>query len=239
MTEKKKGQDKAAPSPKPSAMNPEDFTVGGGAVGGPKMGQKDGVAADFIPVLGNQPECDGCSALILGEFAKSFDKSAKRWELIVYPSLFAFIVLAMYGFFLIFSLTQDIRKMAHSIDPQMEGNMEILAENISSVADNITGMSTQLEFISDNMETMSVEIRNMSENMESMTGNIGTLTTHVQGMHKNTGDMVHLMQPIAGNIAGLNQAVHGMNWSVAHMGRDMNSATRPMSFMNKFMPWGN
>ncbi len=74
-----------------------------------------------MPIVpaGRYRECGECSAMILSDFAKSFDKSARRWELIVYPSLFAFIILAMYGFFLIYSLTQDIRTMASSIDPKM------------------------------------------------------------------------------------------------------------------------
>ena len=78
---------------------------------------------DVYPVIpaGKFAECGDCSGMVLAEFAKSFDKSARRWELIVYPSLFAFIILAMYGFFLIYSLTQDIRTMAASIDPKMGG----------------------------------------------------------------------------------------------------------------------
>ena len=36
--------------------------------------------------------------------AQVFESSARRWELIVYPSLFAFIILAAYGFYLIFNL---------------------------------------------------------------------------------------------------------------------------------------
>ena len=36
-----------------------------------------------------------------------FESSARRWELIVYPSLFAFIILAAYGFYLIYNLARD------------------------------------------------------------------------------------------------------------------------------------
>ncbi|VAW55258.1 hypothetical protein MNBD_GAMMA05-2376, partial [hydrothermal vent metagenome] len=36
----------------------------------------------------------------LERLANTFDSSAKRWEMVVYPSLFAFVLLAGYGFFL-------------------------------------------------------------------------------------------------------------------------------------------
>ena len=37
-------------------------------------------------------------AACMDKFANSFEASARRWELVVYPSLLAFIVLAAYGF---------------------------------------------------------------------------------------------------------------------------------------------
>ena len=51
---------------------------------------------------GAAQQLDAPSAVMhLERFARSFEISARRWELVVYPSLFAFIVLAAYGFFLI------------------------------------------------------------------------------------------------------------------------------------------
>ena len=37
-------------------------------------------------------------AQYMSQFARSFEASARRWELVVYPSLLAFIVLAIYGY---------------------------------------------------------------------------------------------------------------------------------------------
>ena len=42
-----------------------------------------------------------CLAKSLESLSTAFTSSAKRWETIVYPSLFAFILLASYGFYLI------------------------------------------------------------------------------------------------------------------------------------------
>jgi len=51
----------------------------------------------------------------LERLANTFDSSAKRWEMVVYPSLFAFVLLAGYGFFLIYRLTHDIAILSQSV----------------------------------------------------------------------------------------------------------------------------
>jgi len=209
-----------------------------------------------LPIVpaGRYRECGECSAMILSDFAKSFDKSARRWELIVYPSLFAFIILAMYGFFLIYSLTQDIRTMASSIDPKMGVNMGSLSNNISMLSNNMEVMSTHLEYISDNMETMSVDMQNMAENIENMTASINGMNNNVAGMNQNvatlTGNIKNMdksmtdinqkmgvLAPISQNVAIMGQAVHAMAGTMNAMSYDVNGATRPMSFINRFMPW--
>ncbi|MBF0283765.1 MAG: hypothetical protein HQL51_04830 [Magnetococcales bacterium] len=188
---------------------------------------------------GPRSDCDGCFSMVLGEFAKSFDKSAKRWELIVYPSLFAFIVLAMYGFFLIYSLTQDIRTMSSSIDPQMGKNMGSLSLSIRHLSDNVEMMSTHLEYISDNMETMSVDMQSMSESVDTMTDAVQVMSTHVGSMSRAMEEVnvkMNVLPTISTNMAAMNQSMYVMTNSVGRMGRDVG---RPMSFINQFMPWGN
>jgi methyl-accepting chemotaxis protein len=203
---------------------------------------------------GSGPECASCSSAIISDFAKSFEKSARRWELIVYPSLFAFIILAMYGFFLIYSLTQDIRTMASSIDPQMGLNMGNLSVSISHLSGNVALMSTHLEYISDNMETMSVDMQSMAENMEHMTDSITGLDKNVNVMASSVvtmGDNVFTMNktmedisvkldslhPISVNVDHMSKAMNAMTNAVTSMSHDLNGAIRPMSQINRFMPW--
>ena len=72
--------------------------------------------------------------------AQVFESSARRWELIVYPSLFAFIILAAYGFYLIFNLAKDVHYLAISVDT----NMTVLASNMQSVSDNMGQLSANV-----------------------------------------------------------------------------------------------
>lgn len=148
--------------------------------------------------LDGQPK-DGYSRL-----SEVFEASARRWELIIYPSLVMFIVLAAYGFYLIFNLQRDVHQLAISVDT----NMTSLAGNMQIV----------------------------SENMQQMTNSVKVMTASVDSINRQ---VAHL-EPISGNMNSMNHSVHSMSQAthaINHATQGLNHSVRPMSFMNKFMPW--
>lgn len=155
---------------------------------------------------------DDASLGSLEKIYEVFAASAKRWEAIVYPSLFAFIILAVYGFYLIFSLTSDV----------------------GSVVD-------EMKIISSNMVLISKDVNNMSGSVSRMSGNVGAMTASVKSMDSELGMQLTEMQQLNNNFAEMNRSVHIMTVAVNQMRRDMsvlnNNVSRPMNFMNSFMPW--
>lgn len=153
------------------------------------------------------PECTDTqvNAYAIDRLSQAFETSAKRWELIVYPSLFAFIILAAYGFYLVFSLAKDVHYLAISVDT----NMTVMASNMQSMSDNVAQMSRN--------------VRVMTASVESMAQDVNTL------------------QPMLASIQEMDRSMRIMTQSTASMGRDMavmnQSISRPMQFMNGFMPW--
>ncbi|MBK1653311.1 DUF948 domain-containing protein [Allochromatium vinosum] len=145
------------------------------------------------------------NAYAIDRLSQAFETSAKRWELIVYPSLFAFIILAAYGFYLVFSLAKDVHYLAISVDT----NMTVMASNMQSMSDNVAQMSRN--------------VRVMTASVESMAQDVDTL------------------QPMLASIQEMDRSMRVMTQSTAAMGRDMavmnQSISRPMQFMNGFMPW--
>jgi methyl-accepting chemotaxis protein len=144
-------------------------------------------------------------AFAIERLSQAFETSAKRWELIVYPSLFAFIILAAYGFYLVFSLAKDVHYLAISVDT----NMTVLASNMQS--------------ISDNMGQMSANVRTMAVSVDSMARDVNTL------------------EPMLTSIQTMDRSMQNMTMSTSNMRDDMSvmnqSISRPMQFMNWFMPW--
>lgn len=135
----------------------------------------------------------------------AFENSARRWELIVYPSLFAFILLAGYGFYLVYSLAKDVHYLAISVDT----NMTLLAGNMQSV--------------SEQMNKMSRNVGDMTQSIRSIDGNVRTL----EPMLTNMGAIEH-------SLKSMTSAAHSMRDDMSIMNHNI---SRPMSFMNKVMPW--
>lgn len=137
--------------------------------------------------------------------SQAFETSAKRWELIVYPTLFAFVILAAYGFYLVFSLAKDVHYLAISVD----SNMTVLASNMQA--------------ISDNLAQMNANVRAMTASVDSISRDVSTL------------------EPMLTSIETMDRSMRNMTLSTAVIRDDMSvmnrNISRPMQFMNWFMPW--
>jgi len=133
-------------------------------------------------------DCMGRSMELL---SNTFAASAKRWEMIVYPSLFAFILLAGYGFFLIFSLSSNVSRIADSMDS-----------------------------MTNNMQQVALHMNKVTQNMVLMTQTVDSQSASLHEM--------------VGNMRGMNSSMARMRYDISVMN---NSVSRPMSFMNSFMPW--
>jgi len=148
--------------------------------------------SSFAKAQAMEPESmDDCMGRSLDKLSNAFMASAKRWEMIVYPALFAFIILAAYGFFLIYSLTKDISRVA---------------DDMNQITKNMTTVATQMSAVSKNMVLMTQTVDSQSASMKEM-------TYHIRGMNVSMNQMRY-------------------DFSILN-----NSVSRPMSFMNTFMPW--
>lgn len=135
----------------------------------------------------NAQSMEDCMGKSLDQLAKAFMESARRWEMIVYPSMVAFIILAAYGFFLIYSLTKDVH---------------LVVEDMHKITASMESVVVNMDRVSKNMVVMTQTVDSQSASMK---------------------EMVYHMR--------------GMNMSMNRMRYDMSNVSRPMSFMNDFMPW--
>ena len=171
MTENKTNQDKG--KKEGSASNPED-----GSLESEKSIEKSTLKAESM---------EDCMGKSLDQLAKAFMASARRWEMIVYPALFAFIILAAYGFFLVYSLTKDVH------------------------------------FVVEDMHKITASMEKVVVNMDRVSKNMVVMTQTVDSQSASMKEMVYHMR--------------GMNMSMNRMRHDMTNISRPMNFMNDFLPW--
>ena len=118
--------------------------------------------------------------------ADTFENSAKRWEIIVYPSLVAFIVLAVYGFYLVYTLSRDVHNL----------NLTIATLTIS-VDRNMNEMTNTIRTMDHTMVKMGNNIGHMDGNIKSMTQNIATMTHNTNSMAASTYYMQRNIRDVA------------------------------------------
>jgi hypothetical protein len=178
----------------------------GGKMGGGKppagpnsSGGWDGMDADH-PIVGMTEGLD--------KFTQAFSASARRWELIVYPSLFAFIILASYGFYLIYKLTTDADRITNQMD-SMVHSMVVVSEHMVQVANN-------LSTITGSMNTVAMEVSNQARSIDSM--NV-------------------IVDRMNGSVAAISGTVFQLRQDMGVMTNQMHNVARPMNFMNSIMPW--
>jgi uncharacterized protein YoxC len=146
-------------------------------------------------------------AVCIDKFARSFEASARRWELVVYPSLLAFIVLASYGFYLIYTLTNDVGRLARSMETVVV-SLENVADKMNVVSSNVAVISDNLDAIATDVGTESVTMNNMVKTMDSINRSMTVMTVPMYQMRNDLGNM----------------------------SRNVHTATGPMNVMSSILP---
>jgi len=114
----------------------------------------------------------------LDELTQTFTASAQRWQMIVYPSMFAFILLAAFGFFLIYSLTNDVTKVANEMN-RIGNNMQDIVVHMESVSGNMSMMTQTMDVQSRTMQEMNAHVRNMSVSVNRISHDVAILNDSV------------------------------------------------------------
>lgn len=135
-------------------------------------------------------------AACMDKFANTFEASARRWELVVYPSLLAFIVLAAYGFFLIYTLTNDVSRLANSMETVVTAMSEV-ATDMNNVSRNVTRISDNLGNIAVDVNDESVTMKHMVNHMGNINKTMGVMTVPIYHMRNDMSNINYTMHDTA------------------------------------------
>jgi len=156
---------------------------------------------------------------VLADFAREFQTATRRWERIAWPAMIVFALLAISGFWLIYSITEDMHRMSENIDPQMSKNLGEMSKNIAILTQHVVIME---------------------KSVTKMNANIANMDTSMSVMRGEMTEISDKMDPLLQNIAQMNQSIYAMTWNTGVMSEDMNRLNRnigkPMRFMNNFIP---
>jgi methyl-accepting chemotaxis protein len=143
--------------------------------------------------IADQKNCDECldsGSLVeaLDKFANTFEASARRWEIIVYPAMIAFVILAAYGFFLIYSLTSNVTRVTDYMADVTE-NMATVSEDMRLVSERMATMSTNIGSMSGDTDELTQSINNMNQQIYTMNQNIAIMTGSINRMGADMGQL--------------------------------------------------
>lgn len=160
-------------------------------------------------------------------FFNSFEKSARRWEMIIYPGMILVVIFMAYGFYLIYNLTNDMRTMvARFDDPQIVSNLNSMSTAMHSLSTNIKIMTDKVDSMSDDTRSMAVNTKEMTGSAKEMT-NLMTSIKHMKSMDVELKKMNQIMHVMGGNVNYMRQDMAHLNHSIS----------RPLGMMNSVMPF--
>ena len=111
------------------------------------------------------------------------EKGIKKWELVVFPALFAFLILAIYFFFLIYRVSGDMHRITESVDT----NMTLMSSTMVEISLTMKEMNNKVNIL-----------HPMSQDIHAMAGSMSKMQQDIQMMNRST----YNMQRDIGNIGG-------------------------------------
>ncbi len=190
------------------------------------------------PRFPQNPQMMECGAAIskgqMEQFVSNFQQSTRRWEIIVYPAMFAFVVLAGYGFFLIYSLTGDMSSIAHSMDDKMGEHMETMTNSVVTLSDQIQIMSGQVQIMTRTMTNISTKLDAlypMLQHVNAMDNSMAEIVKSMGHMDKMMTRMDLSMVHMDKSIGGLEKSIGSLDQSIITMDESMQNMEQSMRVM--------
>ena len=154
----------------------------------------------------------------LNEAIESFET---RWKYAVFPAMIAFVILAGFGFYLIYGMLQRMEDLAEDINDMSK----VMIESLPVMQGGVVGMSSRMQWIGEDLRGMRQDVSKLStviqQTMPNMEGKVGD-------MSKNISDMTYATSSMATTTQNMGQNLWNMN----------RNFSKPLSMMRKMMPWG-
>jgi len=107
-----------------------------------------------------------------------------RLQLIVFTCLVAFLILAAYGFYLIYSLTKDVSQLAvdvNSMSISINKNMEIIALSMGDITGRMSDINSSTELMASTAQNMANSTQNMAQSTDNMRYDMRRLNNSISG----------------------------------------------------------
>ena len=154
------------------------------------------------------------------EYLEKATNVMRTVRLIVYAGMAAFILLAFYGFYLIYNLTYDVHR---AVD-----KMEVMTQQMQSMANA--------------MANMDASVAGLRTTVADMQTSVGTMTTSVANLDGSVAQMQATVTSIDGRIGVISSDFRQLSNTVAlmqHSASNLDQSIGPaMGTFNRMIPFG-
>lgn len=168
----------------------------------------------------------------LAKLAEIFESRSKKLQQIIYPAMFAFVLLASYGFFLIYSVTSNVTTIAE--------NMILMTKSISGEDSNIGSLAKSMVTMQKNVQNMANSVGEMKTNINSLNDSVYNMKNSVADMGGNLTEMTNYISVFDPALQNIDRSTQDMANSVGWMERDMDSLEdnfSPDGMIRNIMPF--
>jgi methyl-accepting chemotaxis protein len=174
--------------------------------------------------------------------ADTLEASAKHFKMVLYPTIGAFAFFAIYGFYLIFTLSQDFSLISSAFKAddedamieRMVSSVENMSRNMVVLTGSVVGMKKDIEVISTKIVSMSVNFDHMTVSINQIKENVSTLDGSILNMSGNIRNMDSNLHSMTGTFGHLNHNLGNMQNNMRSLDRNIST---PMNKMNKMIPF--
>lgn len=167
------------------------------------------------------------------ELEKMLENADKRtdskFERMFLPALAVFSAIIMGFFIVIYSITNDMTRLANSMDPNMGGNMSSMVNSIDKLATNVDQMTTSVA-------QMQKSFSRVEKDMDIIALKLNSLDSIAVDLTQVSVKMDSL-EPMLINMEEMNKNMTTMQDSMQWMQRDLNmlrsSFSKPLRIFNK------
>jgi len=157
----------------------------------------------------------------INQLAQTMTKGIRRWEKVIYPMMFAFIILAAYGFWLIFNLAKDM----HNITT----NMVVMTRAVVTMTNT---MNRKLN----NIDSQMVEMNHHMASIEGLDKNMNTIAAAVHTMNTSLINMDNTLTNMYRSVYYMGNSTSSMSSNLSELNHNISA---PMNSMNSMIPWSS
>jgi len=126
------------------------------------------------------------------EYLEKATVALRTVRLIVYAGMTGFVVLAFYGFFLIYRLTTDVHLML--------GESQKMTQQMQAMTRSMVNMNQNISVMAADVDGMALNMSQMNGSMSSMTESVARMQTAVTLMQHSATNLDRTVSPMMGTL---------------------------------------